>query len=160
MADWSLPLHKLIRTLNSSRRGGNGTLTFRRSSTHQLGSSHQAQASQSEADANIPASELPPSQPHEHANNGNEGHGDNRYTKDTILDVWHIEQAKGTSNGDVSRLFVDTWDPGHSNGSTARGWAKASDSNGNSYGPDICWNESGSTVPIAFQEMTEDEKNV
>lgn len=151
-------LTNLLTRPRRENRTSNGTLTLRRSSTNPAGTSHQA--SQSEAIANTPASELPPTQSQQFSSNGNEGQGDNRYDKDTMLDIWRTEQAKGSSNGDVSRLFVDNWDPGHSNGAPTRGWAKANDSNGNSYGPHVCWNESGSTVPIGIQEMTEDEKIV
>lgn len=157
---WNIETDKLTHNINRSRRENRstngGTLTLRRSSTNPFGASHQT--SQSEATASTPISELPPSQPY--SINVNEGQGDRRYSKSEILEIFRAQQGNEISNGDVSRLFANNWDPGHSNGANGRGWGKSNDSHNNSSGPEACWNESGSTLPIALEGMTDEEKNV
>lgn len=138
-------------------RSTNGTLTLRRSSTNPFGTSHQT--SQSEGNASTPTSELPPTQSQLYSSTNNEAQGDYRYSKSTLLDIFRAQQANENSQGDVSKLLVNTWDPGHTNGTNGRGWSKG-DSAGNSHGPEACWDESGSTLPIGLEEMTEEEKNV
>ncbi|KAK6586727.1 hypothetical protein PZA11_000017 [Diplocarpon coronariae] len=50
------------------------------------------------------------------------------------------------------------WNPDSSNSTNGRGgWGKSSESRDN-YGPEVCWNRSGDSLPISFEEMSEVEK--
>lgn len=52
------------------------------------------------------------------------------------------------------------WDPDNSNGANGRsGWGKTGDGRDN-YGPEVCWNRNGDSLPIAFEEMSDLEKTV
>jgi PERQ amino acid-rich with GYF domain-containing protein len=64
------------------------------------------------------------------------------------------------SNGDVSRLFVSRWEPGHSNGSNGRGWGKGVDTRDHNNGPDACWDQHGHVKPISLEEMSAEEQMV
>lgn len=157
---WNLGTDELTHISARSRRENrstNGTLTLRRSSTNPFGPSHPA--SQSDANAGTPTTELPPTQSQQYSGSGSEAQGDYRYSKSNFLEIFRAQQANENPSGDVTRLLVNTWDPGYTNGANGRDWGK-SDSASNSHGPEVCWDESGSTLPIGLEEMSEEEKNV
>ncbi len=89
-----------------------------------------------------------------------ESFAESRYTKDKILEIYRSRQTPDDGNDDVSRLFVNNWDPSQANGSTARGWGKSSDTRDHTYGPEICWDQSGQVQPIGLEEMTALERTV
>ncbi|KAB8297659.1 hypothetical protein EYC80_001467 [Monilinia laxa] len=122
---------------------GSGTLTFRRSSNapHILSAqteniqAHSIEAS--EDSSQQPAQSYEPSVP-----------ADLRYPKSHLLELYHKHrEAKdsGVRNGDVSRLYVEGWNPGQSNGSNGRAWGKVTDGR-ETHGPDACWDLSEKTL--------------
>jgi PERQ amino acid-rich with GYF domain-containing protein len=85
---------------------------------------------------------------------------DSRYSRSQLLDVLKAQQEAGTVNRDVSHLYADDWNPGHSNGANGRStWGRSSDTR-ETYGPEICWDASGNVQPIALEEMNEIERKV
>ena len=122
----------------------NGTLTLRRTT----------------ATPNAPSA---PSSAHPDSNSDFGFHSDipvdTRYSKETILDIYK-QHASSVSNDDVSRLFVNNWNPEQTNGSTGRGWGKGPDARDASNGPEICWDQTGEVKPISLEEMSEAEKAV
>jgi PERQ amino acid-rich with GYF domain-containing protein len=84
---------------------------------------------------------------------------DHRYSKKQLLDLYCSQHSPDSSNKDVSSLFMNGWDPGHSNGANGRGWGKIVDTR-DSHGPDVCWDATGSVQPINMEEMTEQELHV
>lgn len=150
--------HVIFRARRDNRStNGSGTLTFRRSSNapHTLSAqteniqAHSIEAS--EDSSQQPAQLYEPSVP-----------ADLRYPKSHLLELYHKHrEAKdsGVRNGDVSRLYVEGWNPGQSNGSNGRAWGKVTDGR-ETHGPDACWDSSGSQRPVSLEEMTEEEKTV
>ncbi|KAL2070804.1 hypothetical protein VTL71DRAFT_13830 [Oculimacula yallundae] len=134
------------------QRPANGTLTLRRNS--------QAPFTQSTQDApppQTPGAETPglsqQSNPYDNAPTGS------RYSKQDILDLVGARKEAG-QNKDVSALYMGGWDPDNSNGTNGRsGWGKTGDGRDN-YGPEVCWNRNGDSLPIAFEEMSDLEKTL
>ena len=137
-----------------SRRDGrstNGTLTFRRASAT------PQSLSQSSA---LPESVLPTSPADSllasHTATAPTNIGAARYSKDQLLGLF---TPTGAPQEDVSRLFMDGWNPGHINGGASRGWGKTQEYN---TGPDsdMCWNGGAEEKPLSFRDMSTDEKEV
>jgi len=131
------------------QRAANGTLTLRRNS--------QAPFTQSTQDAppQTPGAETPglsqQSNPYDSVPSGG------RYSKQDILDIAAARKDLG-QNKDVSALFMGGWDPDNSSTTNGRsGWGKSGDGRDN-YGPEVCWNRNGDSLPIAFEEMSDVEK--
>lgn len=82
---------------------------------------------------------------------------DNRFSKEQLLDIYRSQHASDFPTKDVSSLYVNGWDPGHSNGANGRGWGKSGDGR-DTHGPHICWDENGSVPLMSLQEMTDLEK--
>lgn len=76
-----------------------------------------------------------------------------------LLQIYRSQEDSGALNGDVSDLFANGWNPGHSNISNGRSWGKPMDNRDN-HGPDVCWDTTGVVRPIGLEDMTEDEKTV
>lgn len=134
------------------QRPANGTLTLRRNS--QAPYNHLSQ----DAPVQTPTAETPglshQSNPYDSAPSGS------RYSKQEILDIANARKETAGATKNVASLFLSGWDPDSSNGSNGRsGWGKTSDGR-DSYGPEVCWNRNGDTVPISFEEMSEAEKTV
>jgi PERQ amino acid-rich with GYF domain-containing protein len=83
-----------------------------------------------------------------------------RFSKNKLLDIYKSQQDTDQSSNDVTRLFMDNWDPAQTNGSNGRGWGKSSDTRDQNYGPEVCWDQSGQVQPINLEEMSELEKMV
>lgn len=84
---------------------------------------------------------------------------DNRFSKEQLLDIYRSHQASDFPAKDVSSLYVNGWDPAHSNGANGRGWGKTGDGR-ETNGPHICWDDNGSVPLMSLQEMTDVEKAV
>ncbi|CZS89110.1 uncharacterized protein RAG0_00562 [Rhynchosporium agropyri] len=133
------------------QRPANGTLTLRRNS--------QAPFAQSIQDAppQTPGPETPglsqQSNPYDTASSGF------RYSKQDILDLVSARKENGQYK-DVSALYMGGWDPDNSNGMNGRtGWGKTGDGRDN-YGPEVCWNRHGDSLPISLEEMSVLEKTL
>lgn len=147
---------KLIVQMIRSRRDGrssNGTLTFRRASATPQSLSQSSTAPES-AVPNLPADSTLASQTTPAPNNPSPA----RYSKDQLLELF---KSTSGSQDDVTRLFMDGWNPGagNVNGSASRGWGKTPEYN---TGPDsdLCWNEGADQRPLGLQDMSADEKEV
>ncbi|RFU29861.1 hypothetical protein B7463_g6465, partial [Scytalidium lignicola] len=135
-------------------RTTNGTLTLRRSSTAPYGQqSSQGDSVLPAQNSDIQGSSQQPT------NTMYEQSTETRYSKDQLLDIFRSNQGSETANGDVSRLFTSTWDPGHSNGANGRGWGKTNDSR-ETHGPEVCWDQNGTVQPIGLEEMSALEKSI
>jgi PERQ amino acid-rich with GYF domain-containing protein len=83
-----------------------------------------------------------------------------RYSKSQLLDIYRTQMETGASNGDISHLFENGWDPKQSNGANGRSsWGKISDGR-DAQGPNIAWEPKGDIQPIGLEEMSEEEKLV
>ena len=139
-------------TKNRPRTQRNGAILSRRQS-----STPHGQSSQSDSTIQPLSAETQDAQPQ--VNPSFEPSTDTRYSKEMLLDILKAQASSDETNSDVSRLFSETWNPGHSNGTNGRGWGKSHDGRDN-HGPNICWESSGSVQPISLEEMTEVERNV
>lgn len=145
----------LINMIRSRRdgRSTNGTLTFRRASATPQSLSQSS---------TVPESALPTSLadtiPAPQTTSAPTNPAASRYSKDQLLGLF---RSTSGSQEDVSRLFMDGWNPGagHVNGGASRGWGKTQEYN---TGPDsdLCWNGGADQKPLAFREMSADEKEV
>lgn len=84
---------------------------------------------------------------------------ENRFSKEQLLDIYRSHQTSEFPAKDVSSLYVNGWDPGHSNGANGRGWGKSGDGR-ETHGPHICWDDNGSVPLLSLQEMSDLEKAV
>lgn len=85
---------------------------------------------------------------------------DTRYSKNQLLDIYRAQEESGGLQADVSRLFVNNWNPEQSNGTNGRAsWGKSGDGR-DSYGPEACWDTNGLIRPVGLEEMSEQEKVV
>jgi PERQ amino acid-rich with GYF domain-containing protein len=134
-------------------RTANGTLTLRRTSTNPFAASQQPSV---ETAATTPSSEVP--QPSAIANY--ESQLDSRYSKNKLLDLYKSQSQPESTNGDVTRLYTNNWDPTQTSTSNGRGWGKLADTRDNSHGPDVCWDQSGQVQPIGLEEMSALEKSL
>lgn len=85
---------------------------------------------------------------------------DLRYSKDSLLDIYKANQSSVGPNGDVARLYVNSWNPEQPATSTSRGWGKINDTRDNQHGPEVCWDQSGEVQPVGLEDMSEAEKLV
>ncbi|KAL3960577.1 hypothetical protein ACCO45_005694 [Purpureocillium lilacinum] len=136
-----------------SRRDGrsaNGTLTFRRSSTTPIAGQASNPPPPSENAVQHPSiDESAAAQPVIYEA------GSARYSKDELLDIFRTQKL-----GDgPSRLFIPGWDPSSINGSSGRAWGKSSD-NHVPQEPNLCWEQTGETLPMGVQDLTVEEKDV
>lgn len=93
-------------------------------------------------------------------NQGVELNSEGRFSKDKLLDIYRTQQETDQSNNDVTRLFMNNWDPTQSNGTNGRGWGKSNDTRDQTYGPEVCWDQSGQVHPISLEEMSDVERMV
>jgi len=128
----------------------NGTVTLRRSSTTPFTKSSAVDGSL-ETTAELEESQQSISFYEQSA--------DTRYSKNQMLEVFRAQQNLEATSRDVSSLFVNNWNPGHSNGANGRsGWGKHDGRD--THGPHTCWDSDGSVQPISLEEMTEAERSV
>lgn len=163
MLPWLQPVSSLVDfplTIGSSQRSRrdnrsiNGTLTLRRSSTNPFGPTTQgdtAPPTPGGSDAAYAQSQTP-------VTSGD--YQTDRYTKNKLLDIYKLQQQQQGSQTDVSRLYVNNWHPGQSNGSNGRGWGKPADARDSTSGPEICWDQTGRMPPIGLEELSEAEREV
>ena len=131
-------------------RPANGTLTLRRTSTTPFAQA----ASQGDAPLHTPGADI-----QQHPSTYEQS-TDTRYSKSQLLDIFRSQEEMGALQGDVSRLYVDNWNPEQSNGANGRsGWGKSNDGR-ETYGPEICWDTNGQIRPVGLEEMSEQEKIV
>jgi PERQ amino acid-rich with GYF domain-containing protein len=91
---------------------------------------------------------------------GVELNSEGRFSKNKLLDIYRTQQDTDQSNNDVTRLFMNNWDPAQSNGTNGRGWGKSNDTRDQNYGPEVCWDQSGQVQPIGLEEMSELDRMV
>lgn len=134
-------------------RPTNGIATFRRpSSTPFAPSTSQAEPSLPTPTTETPTSQLP--------NVTFEPTENYRYSKNFLLDIYQQQKESGALKEDISHLYAENWNPEQSSTTNGRGgWGRSSESRDN-HGPDVCWNKSADTEPLALQEMTEEERHV
>ena len=151
----------LIWFLIRSRARTNGaTTTFRRPSGANNLSQRSESLSATNPTSSIGSVYVPP---HLNSNsfstmprNGNSG--DNRYTKDQLLDMFRAQQER-PSQLSVEELFIDGWSPTGTNGLTNGGWSRHDDYK-ESNGPEICWDHDGGVHPLGLLPLNEEEKEV
>jgi PERQ amino acid-rich with GYF domain-containing protein len=139
-------------------RGPNGTLTLRRSSTTPHSTSSQ-QFGQADTSTSLSSSDASVGQS-QYINQGIELNSEGRFSKNKLLDIYRTQQDTDQSNNDVTRLFMNNWDPAQSNGTNGRGWGKSNDTRDQNYGPEVCWDQSGQVQPIGLEEISELERMV
>jgi PERQ amino acid-rich with GYF domain-containing protein len=117
-----------------------------------------AQSSQGDVSAlPISTSDIPGAQ--QQSNSSFEQSVDSRLSKEKLLQIYRNQEEIGALSGDVSDLFANGWNPGHTNASNGRSWGKPTDGRDN-HGPDVCWDSLGGVRPIGLEDMSEEEKTV
>ena len=72
--------------------------------------------------------------------------------------MFRAQSKPGSSHTDINELLLDGWTPGV-NGTSNGGWGKRDDHKDAS-GPEICWDRDGSVQPLAFLDMSAEEREV
>jgi PERQ amino acid-rich with GYF domain-containing protein len=135
-------------------RPANGTLTLRRTSATPFAQTSQGEVpSLSTSTADVPGVL-------QSSHSSYEQPANRRLSKETLLQIYRSQEESGAFNSDVSELYANGWNPGHTSATNGRsGWGKVNDGRDN-HGPDVCWNINGDVRPVGFEEMTEEEKTV
>ncbi|OCK84296.1 hypothetical protein K432DRAFT_378700 [Lepidopterella palustris CBS 459.81] len=144
-----------------SRRANGNTQTFRRSShattlsgSTLTGSSREGSASQNTSTSNTGVY-VPP---HVHSSR-NGSSVESRYSKDQLMHIFKSQKDPDDINDGLSSLYVGTWEPHISNGTSSASWGRKEDLTKESQtGVDICWDHDGSSYPVGLNELTEEEK--
>ncbi|KAK2627656.1 hypothetical protein QTJ16_002302 [Diplocarpon rosae] len=132
------------------QRPANGTLTLRRNS--------QAPSHQPPQDAPLQTPTGDTASSSQQSNSFDSAPAGNRYSKQDILEIASAQKEFPRAGKEVSSLFMSGWNPDNPNSTNGRGgWGKSSDGR-DQYGPEVCWNRSGDSLPISFEEMSEAEK--
>ncbi|RYP70222.1 hypothetical protein DL771_005609 [Monosporascus sp. 5C6A] len=141
-------------------RSTNGTLTFRRTSTTPSSqTSNQMQASTESIQSGVSDPAIVSAMPVGSTNVENATNPP-RYSRDQILSIFATSEQSSSNQPDVSSLFLPGWNPGHANGTSARGWGKSTDTHAAPQEPDLCWNTAGSVKAVGLQEMSSEEKEL
>lgn len=86
--------------------------------------------------------------------------GENRYSKEHLLDLYKSQRELGTLGKNVADYFVADWDPHVETPSVNGDWGKRDDHKDPPTGPEVCWDHGGQVEPLALMDMTDDEKEV
>lgn len=150
------------------------TQTFRRPSLA-TNPSHHRDSSQATPSATTPTSAgayIPPPMisNYQSSNPRNGAAGENRYSKDQLLDVYKNLRDSGSLGKNLTDYFVADWDPHVATSSANGAWGKRDDQQyhhspypqhkDNHAGPEICWDHGGQTEPLGLVSMTDEEKEV
>ena len=84
---------------------------------------------------------------------------DCRYSKDQLLDFYRTQADTQTTHINIADLYVGGWNPEISTSANNDTWVRR-DEQREVYGPEVCWDASGSVEPLSLREMTEEEKEV
>ncbi|KAI9868755.1 MAG: hypothetical protein M1813_004606 [Trichoglossum hirsutum] len=139
-----------------SRRGPNGSATFRRPSlsttlSHQQNTQNQTSNSTGTSGVYVP--------PHAYTGAGrNGGASESRYSKDELLSIFRTQKESGELDKNLSNLMVGDWSPGMADGARNGSWNKM-DEDANGTGPDLCWEQNGKLEPLGLDPMTAEEKD-
>ena len=141
----------MIRTRN---RLNGATQTFRRPSV--ATNLSQTRESASASTASTVGAYIPPHLSSNYQSGSARGgsSNDNRYSKEQLLEVFKNQRE----SVDVADYLVGDWNNRDEAASTNGHWGKRNDFN--HAGPEICWDSTGQMRPLAFQGMTDEEKNV
>lgn len=78
---------------------------------------------------------------------------DYRYSKDELLNIYHIRKEAGLAGSNLHQNFIAPWDVSVSeNGVSSR--------DGKDVGPEVCWNAQPRMEPFSLREMDESERQV
>lgn len=138
------------------------TQTFRRPSVA-INPSHHRESSQSIASVSTPTGgAYAPSHmtSNQHATGLRNGLvGENRYSKDQLLELYRSQRESGALGKNVTDCFVADWDP-HMESDLNGAWGKREDQKDAPTGPEICWDHTGQVEPLALVDMTDDERDL
>lgn len=139
-----------------ARRPNGATQTFRRTSN---AVSTSATAPQNTENVSIPAvSSQGPRYVPPHRNGTV---NDPRYSKNQLVDLYRLQQTVDDGlQDDLQSLYVGGWQPNGQNGASAPGWGRNDASREQPPGPDLCWEDDGSSDPLALTEMDNEEREV
>lgn len=86
--------------------------------------------------------------------------GEIRYTKDQLVALYKQQRDAGALDRNLSDVFTGGWNPLDSRDSANSAWGKRDDAKESSTGPEICWDYSARTEPLALIHMSDEEKEV
>lgn len=75
-----------------------------------------------------------------------------RYSKDDLLNIYHLRKEAGLVSASIHHSFTGPWDIRSSDNSSQR--------DGKDTGPEICWHTQPRSEPFGIREMDEDERQV
>lgn len=142
-----------------SRPNGTATFSLRRPSSTTTSLQQQPSTIQS---SNPPTNSGVYVPPHHYQNstNRNSQNSESRYSKDIMLSIFKSQKEAGDLGKNLSTLFIDGWDPEKAHGSTNQSWSKRDEPGreGNSLGPEVCWEFRGGVLPLGLSQLSEEER--
>ena len=84
---------------------------------------------------------------------------DSRYSKDQLLDYYKVQADAPHTSINIADLYVGGWNPEISASTNNETWVRRDEQKEN-FGPEVCWDMSGSVEPLGFRELTEEEQEV
>ena len=86
--------------------------------------------------------------------------GENRYSKDQLLDLYKSQRETGTLGKNMADYFVADWDPHVETPAVNGAWGKRDDQKDSTTGPEVCWDHGGNVEPLGLMDMSDEEKEV
>ncbi len=86
--------------------------------------------------------------------------GELRYTRDQLVALYKQQRDAGALDHNLPNIFTGGWNPLDSRDSANSAWGKREDTKDSSVGPEICWDHSLRTEPLALIHMSDEEKEV
>ena len=79
-----------------------------------------------------------------------------------MLSIFRSQRESGEIGKNMSDFLVAGWSPGHPGEAAVTSWSKRDESGRDhtGQGPEVCWDLSGSVIPLATLEMTQEEREV
>ncbi|KAI9838816.1 MAG: hypothetical protein M1837_002309 [Sclerophora amabilis] len=139
-----------------ARVNGSVPTTFRRPS--QPTPTPLQQQSKNSESVSSPGVYVPP---HHHHNGQSFRNGTStasRFSKEQLLQVYKSQSEDGDLGKDVAGLVMGDWSLGSGDDPNNWPWNRKEDKESHGNGPDICWDPTGSVVPLGLIEMSDEER--
>ncbi|KAF2004698.1 hypothetical protein P154DRAFT_519173 [Amniculicola lignicola CBS 123094] len=141
------------------RRANGATQTFRRPSHATSLSGSTAAGTPRDGSGSVssnPGVYVPP-----HAQSGRNGSAaEGRYSRDQLHSLFRAQRDADELKDGLSNLYVGSWEPNISNGSSSATWGRRDDpASGGQNGVDLCWDKDGSVMPLSLSDLTEEERD-
>jgi PERQ amino acid-rich with GYF domain-containing protein len=85
--------------------------------------------------------------------------GELRYSKDQLIVLYKQQRDAGAIDQNLSSIFTGGWNPLDNRESTSA-WSRRDEGKETSVGPEVCWDHSANSEPLALIQMSDEEREV